>query len=357
MRHIYYRLKLIAASIGRRFSLFAYLLVLISKLNDARKGGGLSREIRDAITKNGFTPSKKLEDDIWKAVNINLVVPMEYFSFEFYKKTDKQRAEYIGDKEKKYACTILNRNTPWRIFEDKWQTYCKFKDFFKRECILISSEQDKDSLVSFLKKHGKIILKERHGTKGRNIYILQSMEELENFFNNVFPQIKKEFIAEEYIHQEDALSKLNPTSVNTIRMATFLDGDKTMRLFSFLRIGRNGMIIDNASANGVLTPIDVNTGICRHNFFSKWGGQFEKHPDHGYEIKGFQIPNWQDLLAMIDKLTRIVPEQRYVCWDIALTDKGYELIEANSQGQVAAIQIARGEGFRKTAEQTWYKYL
>ena len=42
-------------------------------------------------------------------------------------------------------------------------------------------------------------------------------------------------------------------------------------------------------------------------------------------------------------LTQVLPEARYIGWDIAITPNGFELLEANSCPGVVAFQINGGQ--------------
>jgi len=53
-----------------------------------------------------------------------------------------------------------------------------------------------------------------------------------------------------------------------------------------------------------------------------------------------------EAVKMIKELALIVPEVRYVGWDIALTDKGWVLIEGNDKGMFVGIQKTTQKGFR-----------
>ena len=64
---------------------------------------------------------------------------------------------------------------------------------------------------------------------------------------------------------------------------------------------------------------------------------------------GFAIPAWDDLLSLAEKLAKVVPEQKYVGWDFALTDNGWILVEGNTRGQFLH-QYCEKKGCRKAIE-------
>ena len=57
---------------------------------------------------------------------------------------------------------------------------------------------------------------------------------------------------------------------------------------------------------------------------------YEKHPDSGLTYRGWEVPQWQELLIMAEKIFRqCFPEHRYIGFDFALTERGWVLIEGN----------------------------
>ena len=63
---------------------------------------------------------------------------------------------------------------------------------------------------------------------------------------------------------------------------------------------------------------------------------YAKHPDTGLTFKGWQVPKWQELLVLVEKIHRTnLSHHVYIAWDFALSDDGWVLIEGN-WGQMAS---------------------
>ena len=58
---------------------------------------------------------------------------------------------------------------------------------------------------------------------------------------------------------------------------------------------------------------------------------------------GFEIPMWNELREYLHKLTAVVPEMRYMAWDIAVTERGFAAIEGNHSSGNTVIQAHLGE--------------
>ena len=60
----------------------------------------------------------------------------------------------------------------------------------------------------------------------------------------------------------------------------------------------------------------------------------------GARIPGTAIPYWQEAVAMCLEASRVVPQVRFVAWDVAITPDGPVFIEGNSFPSHAIPQFA-----------------
>ena len=145
-------------------------------------------------------------------------------------------------------------------------------------------------------------------------------------------------ILEEAVVQHETMSALCPTSVNTVRFATLL-GDKAQGIvYAFLRIG-NGKVMDNVDCGGMAARVDLDTGILKTVAADKQGNVFGT-PITSTPIVGFQLPYFEEAKRMCLEAMQVVPQMRYVAWDVALTPQGPRFIEGNSFPSHAVPQFA-----------------
>lgn len=152
-------------------------------------------------------------------------------------------------------------------------------------------------------------------------------------------------VAEELIVQSDELGHFHPSSVNSVRLVSYLRDDNEIEiLWTFLRIGQGGGITDNTSGGGMGAMIDPETGIIKAPGRGVDGNQYVFHPDTGAQIVGFQLPEWDKAVQMARDMARLIPEMKVIGWDLAYSDRGWVLVEGNSHPQCMAPQVTELPG-------------
>ena len=69
------------------------------------------------------------------------------------------------------------------------------------------------------------------------------------------------------------------------------------------------------------------------------------HPDNGAPLVGERLPHWEGLRALAEDAARVFGTQRYQSMDIALTGEGPRIVEVNTGGSFALVQLAYARGF------------
>lgn len=257
----------------------------------------------------------------------------EYFLFGFRDLTDKERSKFLTRRVKdKTMQGIVGFDVFTREVRNKYNFYLIMQPYFGRDVMLIpKGGGNLDSFKSFANKHPNLFIKSNSLSKGRGagLYHIGSESEAEK----VYDKLKKtggDWIVEEKVNQSAEMAQWNESSVNTVRLPAVLNNGQWTVIGPAFRTGRKGAVVDNASAGGLFACIDPTTGIlCTDGFDDKHGLYYDKHPDCGIVFKGWQVPHWNELLKLAEKIHRTVPHHKYIGWDFALTDKGWVLIEGN----------------------------
>lgn len=291
----------------------------------------------------------KIEKDIIRCFILYSTTPNEYFLYGFnsINTSHAKRRTFVTDYLKDHT---LIKKEGWNNYlelSNKYSFYKKLKPFYHREIVELTKETTIIEFIQFAKEHQKLFIKpnfESYGN-GAKLFDYVNDEEAETFFHSLF-QEGDNWIVEERIFQSPKMSVWNDTSVNTIRVNSYLTKKSFHILGSFMRSGRKGFVVDNGGSGGIFASVDDKTGVIISNGANEYGNEFTKHPDSGYTYKGTQIPQWNELISIVEQAHRTIPHHIYVSWDFALTNSGWSLIEGN-WGQFVAQQTSSKKGLKK----------
>lgn len=144
-----------------------------------------------------------------------------------------------------------------------------------------------------------------------------------------FAEFKANFIAQEIIDQHPILTKLNATSLNTIRIMSFLFEGEVHILSSILRIGGGGARVDNIGAGGYSCAVGLNGMLSKLavNRRSEW---VESNQD-GVKFETVKVPGYNEAIEFVKVLHMRLAHFKIIGWDIGISKEGEPvLIEFNS---------------------------
>ncbi len=255
--------------------------------------------------------------------------PVNYSLFQFSKLKHSQRKTYITNRISRNI--IKKYNSPAKIdeFENKAKFAENFSEFFGRKWIVTNNMSQKD-FNGFLCTVNKFICKPSNGAQGQDIEVFENLNQKDSeLLYNKLVNDYKNCIIEEWIEQHQDISSLYPDAVNCLRLITILNNGNVHIITGGLTLGYDGKIA-NGSQKSIICPIDLNTGILNKPGADAYGNIYEIHPVTKAKIIGFQVPFWKEILLLLEKAAKTIPEIGYVGWDIAITPNGPILIEGNT---------------------------
>ncbi len=253
----------------------------------------------------------------------------DYDLFEMYNLTDEQRDTYItrgrnNDLVKKYNNPEFNH-----LFRNKVEFNTLFKDYIKRDFIEVN-KSSKEDVLKFMKKHSIFMAKPVIGTCGKGILKINIKDY--NSLEEIYAYLTKEgynYELEELIIQDEAVSKIYPDAINTVRIVTIVDDDGTPHIIcAYFRIG-NGKYVDNFNSGGMVAPVNEETGEVLDKAIDKKKNLYAYHPITKAKIKGFVFPDWDKALKLVKEASLVVKEMHYIGWDVCFSNKGPLLVEGN----------------------------
>lgn len=277
----------------------------------------------------------------------------EYMYYRFYEKELKERLTYISSEERIYCCEKLNLAKNWNIFENKANTYVKYKDFFKRDAFILKKPYDKatkKTLCEFLHNNPCFIAKTFYDAEGRGVkkYDLREKQIDDEWLNSFLTRYPNGCLCEELIIQSNDFAKLHPQSVNGLRLTTIRFSDHVEIIHPAMRVGTGDNYVDNAGRNGIICAVDSSGKMFRA--VNERGEFYENHPDTGVKFLEYRVPHFEEAVQLAKKLAEVVPDNRYTGWDLAHTSEGWVLIEANAYAAFLMWQLPLQQGFRNEWE-------
>lgn len=251
----------------------------------------------------------------------------EYEALDFWKRTPVNRMTYV-------TVSWLLRNVIHKYnnveycdcFRNKRKFNYIFGEYTQREMLDLEVASDEE-IHDFIYRNNKIVLKKSDSYSGKLVKVLDLSIQP---FDEIVDEIKsgKYDMIENHIDNCKEMKKLNPTSLNTIRIVTIHSENVFDVISASLRIGAIGTKVDNVSQGGCCAMIDINTGKLVTKFMANAYRKVEGSQEGRNEI-GFQIPYWEEAIDMVKSASKIIPEIHSVGWDVAITEKGPILIEGN----------------------------
>ena len=273
---------------------------------------------------------------------------VDYITFEMYNMTDEERAKILTIGKNNELIKRFNNLDYAKYFDDKALFNQHFNKYLKREWMLLDGKNEKE-FIDFTKDKEAIIIKPLDLSCGKGIekmYITDDID-LSAEYKRLYEA--KKFLIEEVVIQDDEMSKLCSTSVNTVRLITIVNNGKPHVVAGAVRMGREGNYVDNfdfggyeANIGGLAATLDTDNGIIVTDPIDKHRNVYHELPVLGTVAKGFKIPHYEEAVALVKEASTVIPQMAYVGWDVAISkDHGPLLIEGNNFPAQDFIQIPK----------------
>jgi len=184
---------------------------------------------------------------------------------------------------------------------------------------------------------GKMVIKPTIDSwGGKNVLLFSGQNDDSSSNNmsisNLLANYKKNFIVQKVVEQHPVMSSLNSTSLNTLRVMTFLKDTEITVLSIVVRIGRKGTFTDNATTGGI--PCGVKSDGSLNEIGFNLSGKPFTMTDSGIKLKDVQLPFMDKIKKTVKTLHASMPYFRIISWDLAIDVNGdIILIEHNDIGQ------------------------
>lgn len=271
----------------------------------------------------------------------------EYFYFRFFEKTDEEKNRYAGSELMYEFQLMMNPKKDRYLVSDKSVFLKEYEPFVKRQWVSIgkdTNEPDLQKLIICSPKH-KIVLKNARGMAGGQIKVLTYSKDFQILKYAISHKLD---LAEEFVVQHSELSRLAPSSLNTIRIISWLLKSGEVKILGACLRASIDAEIDNMSVGGFAAPVDVTTGIVVGPgvFLTLARPELYAHPITKVELIGFQIPFWNNVINFVIEAAKHRPVLRSVGWDVGISTDGPVLIEGNHNWGKILWQLPYNKGMK-----------
>lgn len=281
---------------------------------------------------------------------------IDFYEADFASLTAAERKTFMTSLIQHHIAKKVNDPEAAEVFASKLRFNRRFEQYLGREWLDLT-ESDAAGLHAFAERHPTIIAKVPISREGHGVFRYDTTEitDWQAFYDDLVA--KGQLLVEEQIVQHPYLAEYCPGTVNTTRITSYFDGDKVHLLVRVQKFGR-GSVSDQFSWGGFFTMLDEHGHSVGRGHQGKNDTFYEVHPESGKSIVDFQVPLWDEVVALIDKVAREVPEVPYVGWDVAVGPERPLLIEGNwipglYETRVLATGIRTGSRPAHEAVMSW----
>ena len=163
---------------------------------------------------------------------------------------------------------------------------------------------------------------------------------------NILGSMGANFVVQEKLRPHPAFAALHPDSINTLRVVTYMCGDKINAAPIIMRIGRGGNSVDNAHAGGIFVGVK-DDGSLTDEAYTEYQQRFTVHPDTKIVFGEYRLPFVPEIRRAAIELHGRTPALKFISWDFTVDDQNrIVLIETNLHSQaVWVVQYAHGKAF------------
>lgn len=269
----------------------------------------------------------------------------EYMIFGFYNLSTGEQKKYLTDVEATRLMRPYN-NASEPYLKSKATFLKNFTRFIHRGWLYVP-KASYEEFCDFLHKYRTIALKPQYSSWGIGFFKLTeeefaSKEDPKEFYQKL---CEGRYLAEEFVQSCKELAAFHPSSLNTLRVITFRNRDRFEVFGGGLRVGNNGLCVDNAHGGGIFCEIDPESGKIITDGLDEYSNSYVTHPMTGVPFKGMQIPRWKEVVELCKEASKELPCLRVVGWDVAILEDGtLELIEGNHSPGMNIVQAPAKHG-------------
>ena len=155
------------------------------------------------------------------------------------------------------------------------------------------------------------------------------------------------FLFQEKLVAHPDMQKLVGNRIGTVRVYTFCQDGKPEIHRACWKVASGGNQADNFWRSGnMLAAFDYETGEIKRAILGTGLNQVEVevHPDTNAKLPGAKLPLWDEVKKLALWASHTCQSVPLIGWDIAVTDRGPVLVEANNTPDFRLVQMCERRG-------------
>lgn len=145
-------------------------------------------------------------------------------------------------------------------------------------------------------------------------------------------------------------------ALGTLRVLALHRAGATALLYALMRIPCGANVHDNFSAGrsgNLIAAVDLASGRLRAAYgrrdegFDRLLMRYDRNPDTGRPLAGEPVPEWAAIRALVERAAAGFASLPVLGWDIALSEDGVVIIEANANPDIIGAQVSTDHGARE----------
>lgn len=286
------------------------------------------------IAKNNNVKKSYVKKDMIKNFMKYGIGYTDYFKGDYINRTEEEKKTYLTCKNYVPILNYLNKKEYRVVTNDKVVFLRIFDKYVGRDWIDLRITSAKE-FKEFLQKYKVIFAKRKDDYGGHGIRRIMD-KDVKNY-NKLYEELKESgnILVEEEIKQHEALKKLNPYAVNTLRVISLFKDGEVHILANALRMNVNDDII--VSYGDAFARVTMD-GEFETDIADDYGNYYIEHPLTKVKFKDVKVPFMKEAYDMVKEAHKLIPDVRYIGWDVVFTPDGPILMEGNEYPSYGLIQ-------------------
>ncbi len=253
----------------------------------------------------------------------------DYRVFGFCNIKGKNRKSFMTMNDNLFISHKLNDKEYFHYFDNKFEFNEQFRDYIGRDFINIC-EVGAKGLEKFCIGKKTVFAKALNSFGGEGI--TREVIDDSTDFNALYKKLtgNNQFLVEEEIKQNEKMSSLSPSSINTLRIVTVNYNGSVHLMYTLMRIGNGKTCVDNICSGGMYVRVGDDGVVHKPAFCEATGEYYEAHPVTGTRFCGFEVPMFNEAVEICKKAALKYPQVGYVGWDVAITPEKPVIVEGNT---------------------------